>query len=170
LRGRELRAAAHILVVDDVVLARMVAASQLRDRQRPPTPHRHGRRFTLGSSYAPDFVVLLVVTVAHAQAHLDRSDEFFRRCDRAEGSWADLCTGYVVGLGDMLRTAKRQYRADVIICIPAGLTVGQASDGFMQYLKDHAGDPPMYTATAYALSLSRAYPCATTPGPQAKQP
>jgi hypothetical protein len=115
-------------------------------------------------------VVLQVVPVAHAQVHLGRSDEFLRRCDHAVGSWADFCTGYVVGLGDMLRTSKLQYRADVMICIPAGTTVGQVSDGFVQYLKDHASEPPMDTAAAYALSLLHAYPCATTPRPQATQP
>ncbi len=114
-------------------------------------------------------VVLQFVPVAYGQVYLGRSDEFLRRCDRAVGSWADLCAGYVVGLGDMLRTAKLHYRADVAICIPAGVTVGQVSDGFVQYLKDHADDPPMDTATAYALSLLHAYPCATTPGPHAKQ-
>lgn len=110
------------------------------------------------------------MAAVHAEARLDRSDEFLRLCDHASGDWADLCTGYVAGLNDMLRTAKLSYRADVMICLPRGVTLGQAIDGLLQYLRDHSGKRPTDTAAAYVLSLVHAYPCATKPKVQAIPP
>lgn len=115
-------------------------------------------------------LMLLTVAVPNAQARLDRSDEFLRLCDHAAGEWADLCTGYVAGLNDMLRTAKLSYRADVAICMPTGVTLGQAIDGLLHYLKNNSKERPPNTAAAYVLSLVHAYPCPINPNLQAMPP
>ncbi|MGH7462341.1 MAG: Rap1a/Tai family immunity protein [Longimicrobiales bacterium] len=117
-------------------------------------------------------LLLMLPTLAapNAQVRLDKSDEFLRLCDHAAGEWADLCTGYVAGLNDMLRTAKLSYRADVTICMPAGVTLGQAIDGLLQYLRNNSKERPSDTAAAYVLSLVHAYPCTPNPNLQAMPP
>lgn len=88
---------------------------------------------------------------APADAGFVDGNALYERCRRD----ALFCTGYAVGIADVL--AKESYisRQEARICIPAGATSEQVKDIVMQYLSTNPqrrNQPAVWLTTAALLS------------------
>ena len=81
------------------------------------------------------------------------SNELYEDCTAASGSpEMAFCTGYVLGLSDILRTLKLE-------CLPKDTAVGQIVDVVIDYLHDHPAARYYSASSAAGLALMKAFVC-----------
>jgi hypothetical protein len=106
----------------------------------------------------------MAATQADAQQQyqsLSNGNGFYSMCANArdqQGWEAAACLSYVIGLSDMAKR-RRAGLAEVALCVPQGVTSGQALDVLMAYLRDRPAERQKPTADLLLDALAVAYPC-----------
>jgi Rap1a immunity proteins len=77
----------------------------------------------------------------------------FQKCDNAaNSSESSFCAGYVAGITDALQRSRT-------VCLPKHVTVRQARDIIIKYLRNHPEERHYSAASEIALALKQAFPC-----------
>ena len=80
-------------------------------------------------------------------------NKLYSRCSSPNNSLEHVyCLGYVAGATDSLQM-------DGHICVPDNVTVAQAVDVVMKYLRDHPEDRHFLAPSLADLALRQAFPC-----------
>lgn len=104
-------------------------------------------------------IILLGCGLENSYAASDMStsfysaNEIYAQCDSARGSNASyMCLGYVTGIIDILSELKQ-------VCTPPQVTVEQAKDVALKYLRDNPKDRAYTASSEIYLALTEAFPC-----------
>jgi hypothetical protein len=82
------------------------------------------------------------------------ANDLYTNCLASEASAEyTFCLGYVIGMTDMLAGPPD------IVCLTNQVTVRQALDVVMRYLRDHPEDRHYPAASQGFLALKQAFPC-----------
>lgn len=96
---------------------------------------------------------LLWPTLVYSKEGIFSGNQLFEKCDAGRNTaHFTFCLGYMAGVFDALQMQGA-------VCMPDGVTVGQAVDVVMKHLRDHPEARHSNAASEAGLALVPAFPC-----------
>ncbi len=91
---------------------------------------------------------------------LVNGNELYDWCTSSSGNAkTSFCLGFIMGVLDTITTMQATKQADRQVCVPRGVTPGQARDVLLAYLNQKPQERHVAAASLVWVSLHEAWPC-----------
>jgi hypothetical protein len=91
------------------------------------------------------------VFTAHAQVQFFTGNDLLNRMESDNNFRSGIANGYVIGVIDTL--------TGITVCPPAGITIGQANDIILKYLRDNPSNRHIAADVIIDVVMSARFPC-----------
>lgn len=93
-------------------------------------------------------------------AVLVNGNELYDWCTSSSGNAkSSLCVGFIMGVLDTIETMQASKQAHRQVCVPRGVTSGQARDVLLAYLNQKPQERHLPAASIVWTSLHQVWPC-----------
>ncbi len=93
-------------------------------------------------------------------AVLVNGNELYDWCTSSSGNAkSSLCLGFIMGVLDTITTMQASKQAHQQVCVPRGVTAGQARDVLLAYLNQKPQERHLAAASIVWVSMFQAWPC-----------
>jgi hypothetical protein len=97
---------------------------------------------------------------AQTVSAFEDGNSLYERCAEPTATFSrGVCLGYVVGIFDAMLSAGGTPIAGFSVCLPRGVTKGQAFDVVTRFLASHPELRHLTAASLVARALEQAFPC-----------